>query len=118
MKIKDKSKLEDNPVYFSNRKTRALEDALEIFMDTFNEYALKNELSKEQISSFKELIIDLYFERKASYFLENKFSNFSEYIDSSISHALNKTVFNDDKENITKVFYYNNKHRLVSNEQY
>jgi hypothetical protein len=118
MKTTEKHKLVNNPVFFSNRRTEALDDALQIFLETFEEYAVKNELTNEQIDSFKELILESYLERKASYFLENKFVNFSDYIDKAIQFAMKKSFQNNDKENITKVFYYNNKHRLISNEQY
>lgn len=118
MKTTNKEKLINNPVYFSNNKTEVLEDALKMSLETFQEYASKNDLSEEQMSSFKQLILDTYLERKAVYFLENKFSNFTDYIDKAMRYALNKFFQSDDKEDITKVFYYNNKHRLISNEQY
>ncbi len=118
MKTIDKEKLINNPVYFSNNKSEALEDALRMFLETFKEYASLNDLSADQISSFQQLIMETYQERKAVYFLESKFSNFTDYIDTAINFALNTSLQSNDKENITKVFYYKNKHRLVSNEQH
>jgi hypothetical protein len=118
MKTTEKQKLANNPLYFSNSKTEALEEALRMFIEAFDEYATKNELTEEQISSFKQLIMDSYAEKRAIYFIESKFSNFNDYINKSFHFALKHSFDNEDRESITKLFYYNNKHRLISNEQY
>ncbi len=118
MTATEKQKLANNPLYFSNSKTEALEDALRIFIEAFDEYARKNELTEKQISSFKQLIMDSYVEKRALYFLENKFSNFNDYINKSFHFALKHSFEDNDKESITKFFYYNKKHRLINNEQY
>jgi hypothetical protein len=75
-------------------------------------------LTEEQISSFKQLIMDSYAEKRAIYFIESKFSNFNDYINKSFHFALKHSFDNEDRESITKFSYYNNKHRLISNEQY
>jgi hypothetical protein len=118
MKTIEKQKLTKNPLYFSNSKTEALEEALRIFIEAFEEYAVKNEFTEEQISSLKQLIMDSYIEKRAVYFIENKFSNFNDYINKSFDFALKHSFDDEDKESITKFFYYNNKNRLISNEQY
>jgi hypothetical protein len=118
MKTTEKQKLANNPLYFSNSKTKALEEALRIFIEALYEYATKNELTEQQISSFKQLIMDSYLEKRAKYFLEDKFSNFNDYINKSFHFALKHSFDNENRESITKLFYYNNKHKLISNEQY
>jgi hypothetical protein len=111
MKLKDKSIFINNPIYFSNNKATALDIALERFFETFKEYALKYELTVEQIASFKELILDSYLERRTSYFLENKFFNFSQQIDEILTNASNNTQGNNSKY-FTNHFYYNYQNRL------
>lgn len=118
MKTTQKQKLTNNPLYFTNSRTEALEEALRMFLETFEEYADKNELTEDQISSFKQLILDSYIEKRASYFIDHKISNFNDYINKAFQFALKRSFDSNDKENLTSVFYYNNKHRLISNEQY
>ncbi|MDP3150001.1 MAG: hypothetical protein Q8N83_12830 [Ignavibacteria bacterium] len=113
-----KQKFRNNPIYFTNDRTQSLEEAYKLFIDTFEEYATKNNLNEEQISNFKEQILTVYLEKKASYFFETKLFEFSDYFRKSISFALTKSFDETDNKNITKLFYYNNKHRLVSHEQY
>ncbi len=51
----EKQKLANNLLYFSDSKTKALEEALRMFIQARDEYASKNELTEEQISAFKHL---------------------------------------------------------------
>lgn len=118
MTTTEKQKLANNPLYFSNSKTEALDEALRMFLEAFDEYASKNEFTEEQISSFKQIIIDSYLEKRATYFVENKFFKLNVYINTSLHYALNHSFDKDDRVSITKLFYYNNKHKLISNEQY
>jgi hypothetical protein len=75
MKRTEKLKSASNPLYFSNRKTKALEEALRVLLDAYEEYATQNSLTDEQASSAKQLIIDSYLERRAAYFVEHKLSS-------------------------------------------
>lgn len=118
METTDNNRFQNNPVYYYNHRTEALDDAFKIFLEIFQDYSLKNDLSEDQIASFKQLIMDTYIERKANYFFESKFSNFTNYIDSAIDLALNKTFQKDNKANISKVFYHNNLYRLINHEQH
>lgn len=118
MTTTEKQNLINNPLYFSNSKTEVLDEALRMFIEAFDEYAKKNELTEKQISTFKQLIMDSYTEKRALYFLENRFSSFNDYINKSFHFALQHSLGNDDIESITKLFYYNQKHRLTNNEQY
>ena len=116
MKTKSKTKFSNNPLLFSNSKTEALDDALVMFLEAFNDYALKNNLTEDQINSFKEQILSAYLERQATYFFENKIEDITDYIIKSFSFALTKKFKNDEKDNFTKFLYYNNKHSLIKHE--
>ena len=50
-------------------------------------------------------------------FLENKLGDFADYLNKAISYALTKSFKDNDREDITKMFYYNNKHHLITHEQ-
>ena len=117
MAATSKHKFRHNPVFFSDERSEALDEAYKLFMEAFAEYAAQNKLTKEQVDNFKEQILSAYLEKKASYFFENKLIEFSDYLNKTISFALTKSFKDDERENITKLFYYNNKHRLVSHEQ-
>ena len=50
MKNIELQKLVNNPIYFSNKQTEALEEALALLMEAFEEYAAKNEFTEEKIA--------------------------------------------------------------------
>lgn len=118
MITKGRQKIINNPLSFSNPKTEALDEALRMFLETFEEYANKNELTEGQISAFKKLIRDSYIEKYAVYFMENKLSDMDNYINKAFRLAFKRTFNINDKEDITRVFYYNNKHKMIRNELY
>ncbi|KPQ13965.1 MAG: hypothetical protein HLUCCX10_11675 [Algoriphagus marincola HL-49] len=118
MKPIEKLKSSKNPIYFSSPRTEALEEALRVFLEVFEEYGNKYELTEKQISSFKSLIMDSYVERRATFFLEDKFSSFNDYLFKSFQFALNEPFEEIEKEKNTNLFYYNKKHKLISNKQY
>lgn len=115
MSITEKHKI-NNPLYFNDSRVEALEEALSMFMETFNEYAIQYELSEEQMLSFKQLILDAYLEKKASYFVESKLFNFNSYLSNAFDFAMNGALPTDNKEHFTKYFYYNKKQRFISND--
>ncbi|MEA5259463.1 hypothetical protein VB264_16810 [Arcicella aquatica] len=108
----------NNPMKFSDKRSEALDEALNIFLETFDEYASKNELSNVEVTAFKKLIIDAYQERKATYFLESRLGDLSDSLDRAFKRVLASTFNSEEKEDNSNVFYYNKKHRLISNEQY
>lgn len=112
------TKQEYNPLSFSNYKTEALDKVLHLLLEALDEYAKINALNAEQTLSFRQLLIETYLERRASLFVEHKASSLSEYINKAFQLALKRSFDHDDNGNITKVYYYNNRHKLVSNEQY
>lgn len=111
-----KYRLKHNPIFFSSERNEALNEAYKLFMEAFTDYADQNELTEEQIGNFKEQILSAYLEKKAAYLLEDKLMDFSDYLRKAISFALTKSFKEEEKDNYTKLFYYNNKHHLVSHE--
>ena len=106
----------NSPMKFSDKRTEALDEALNIFLETFDEYATKNDLPDVEVVAFKKLIMDAYQERKAAYFVESRMGNLSDSLDRAFKRVLASTFNSEDND--TNVFYYNKQHRLVSNEQY
>lgn len=101
----------NNPLIVSSEKSEALEDAYELFVDTFMEYAEKHDLSEEEIFEFKNEIKKVYVFQKSIYLLENKINNFSEFLNS----ALCKTIKNEETDYITNIYYKRNSH-LITND--
>jgi hypothetical protein len=116
METKYKFKLRNNPLYFRDERGEALEDAYDLFMEAFSEYATLHKLSAEQIDSFKEQIRAAYLEKRASYFFENKLNNISEVLGKTITFALTKSYTDESRENVTSFLYYNNKRHSISHE--
>lgn len=110
-----KYKNKHNPIFFSNERSEALDEAYNLFMEAFTDYATKNELTADQIVSFKEQVLSAYLEKRATYLLEDKLTDFSTYLKKAVLFALTKT-YKEDRDSYTKLFYYNNKHHLVSHE--
>jgi hypothetical protein len=117
MTTKPKYKLRNNPIYFSDERAAALDEAYKLFIEAFTDYAIQHKLTEEQTLSFREQILNAYLEKRASYFLENKLGDFADYLNKAISYALTKSFKDNDREDITKMFYYNNKHHLITHEQ-
>lgn len=101
----------NNPLLLSSEKSEALEDAYELFVETFLEYAEKNNLTNEEIIEFQNEIKKAYLIQKSIYLLENKVNHFTDYLNS----ALCKTIKNDETDYVTKIYYKRNSH-LVTNE--
>jgi hypothetical protein len=60
MKNIELQKLANNPIYFSNKQTEALEEALALLMEAFEEYAAKNEFTEEKIALQKKMCLSFY----------------------------------------------------------
>lgn len=114
----ENKQLRNYPYYFSNSRTEALEEALSLLLEAFEEYADKNELTEEQIVSLKQLILNSYLEKRALYFVEERLLNINEHFNKAFQFALKQSFDRDAKDNLTKFFFYNNKKRLMYNEQY
>lgn len=85
-----KTRQAHNSLYFSHPARQALDEALYMFLDIFDAYASQHELTPSQISSFKQLIMEVYLERKVVNFIESKVSELSHAINKSFDVALKK----------------------------
>jgi len=109
-----KYKSDKNPLLFSDERAEALEEAYNLFLEALNEYAATHELNEEQIATFKEQVLEAYLEKRAGYFLASKITHYADYLNTALSLALNKSLDSDDsRQNITRLFYYNNKRHLI-----
>lgn len=97
-----------NPFIRHSKRTDALEEAYEIFIDTFIEYAEKNNLSESEISQFKDEIFKTYLTQKSTYLLEDKLGNISDYINTAFRHSL------ENEDSIDTKIYYNRKSHLIT----
>ena len=101
----------NNPFVRTSERTDALEEAYEIFIDIFIEYAEKNNLSEDEIIQFKDDIFKAYLTQKSTYLLEDKLGNISDYI----NFAFKQSIENDDA--IDTKIYYNRRSRLITTNE-
>jgi len=109
-------KFKNNPIAFNDERTEALDEAYNIFVEAFTEYAKIHSLSESQIESFKNQILQAYVKKKATYFMEHKLVKISEYLQKSINYAINNSIDDDEREDVTRLFYYNNKKHRIRHE--
>ena len=111
----EKAVLADNPILFRSKNTEALDTAFETFVDAFEEYVEKNRISEEEMLYLTKLINDIYLEKKASYFLNQKLG----FINGSFNQLLHKLLSSEKVDDVpVSVFYYNLKNHVKDNEQY
>lgn len=110
-------KLKNNPLLFANERTEALDEVFAQLLEALEEYATKKKLTDSEIADYKEQILKAYLEKKASYFLEDRITNCSNYLQKALGLALSKSSERKGQDNITKFFYYNNKHQMLGHEQ-
>ena len=117
METQGKDIFKNNPLHISDLRIKALDEAYKIFLEVLIEYVSKNKLDDEQIENIKGLFYHTYVEKKASYFLENKLNEFTNYISNSLNIATQDSFSTESRDNL-HLFYYNNKHSLIKHEQY
>lgn len=102
----------NNPFDFASEKTEALEEAYKIFVEIFEEYALKNNLSTEEIVEFEDAIKKAYSQKKAFYLFENRLDRMYEIM----NNAFCKTLHMEDIHFETNIYYSKKSHHLITNE--
>ncbi|PIQ22891.1 MAG: hypothetical protein COW65_00485 [Cytophagales bacterium CG18_big_fil_WC_8_21_14_2_50_42_9] len=107
-----------NPIYYHNHRVEALEEVYKTLLLMLEEASDRSNLSPEAIEYLKDQFTSVYKERVANLYLNDTLGGIVERINHLMAHACNSSFKDDDKDLPTKVIYYNNKHRLVSNEQY
>ena len=86
-----------------------------MFLSAFDQYAAEHQLTDEQISFFRQLVLEVYTEKRAAYYLEQRLSTLNEYVGDALSSAFN---YSFEKKSVTRLLYYKNKHQVITNEQY
>ena len=115
----EKNIYKDNPIAFVNERTKAIDEAYKLILEAFKDYVSQNELTNKEIEIFKDIFRKVYQERKAIAFIENKLSKYADELENAVNMALRQLNFSDEKnEDFSKILYYKNKKRLISNEQY
>lgn len=109
-------KIGANPISLKDEKTKNLDEAYDMFLETLEEYSTKNNLSPAVKESLKKEISTVYMEKKASYWLQSRISGFASFL----SKALNGNggaPENESEGDTTSMVYYKNKRRLINHEQ-
>lgn len=111
----DNNKKINFKVYASNERNEALNEAYNLFIETFLEYSERNNLSEEQILNFKEKIRDAYLYKRCSYLLDDKIQGFAEYLSNVLSFALTNSITKNEvkKDDELKLFYCNANRRYI-----
>lgn len=121
IKPENKEKLQvDNPVYFTNNKTIALDEAREAFAKAIEQYLAKKEqdLTEEElrlISTIIEQINTVYLQKRANHFIEERVMEFSNRIQDFVYKAV-MPLKNKDVDPVTNFLYYNNKRHVINHE--
>ncbi len=102
-------------MYKKSLKMEVLEEAFNSFLDIINEYASQHNLSEEDKKQLFKLVEDAYVNKKIEYFLDEKLSKFSSFLDFSYCFALKKPDSKDSKSNYC-VAYVKHLKQLVANE--
>ncbi len=102
-------------MYKKSLKMEVLEEAFNSFLDIINEYASQQSLSEEDKKQLLKLVEDAYVNKKIEYFLDERLSKFSSFLDFSYCFALKKPNSKDIKSNYS-IAYVKHLKQLVANE--
>ena len=89
-KVKDKN-------ISKNLKIRVLDEAFDSFKEIIDEYAQAHDLSEKDYETLLDLANKAYLEKKMTYFLEDKLSNFGAYLWWSAACVLRQDFCKEDK---------------------
>ena len=110
------NKIGSNPISLNDEKTKNLDEAYGLFLETLEEYSSKHNLSQDLKESLKKEVSTAYMEKKASYWLQSRVTGFANFL----SRALNGNggaPENEPEGDTTSMVYYKNKRRLINHEQ-
>ena len=77
-------------MYNKSLKVKVLEEAFNSFLDIINEYASLHDLSDADKEELVKLARDAFYDKKIKYYLEDKLSSYSSFLDFSANLALKK----------------------------
>jgi len=99
-----------------NDKSIALDKAYNIFLKALNEYA-KNNGNGIDVSEIRQILHDVYTDKKLAYYIENKLGKFNNYLNDMLSMTSKYLNEKDDRE-FTKMFYLKHMRQILRNERY
>jgi uncharacterized protein YktA (UPF0223 family) len=108
--------LNNECMYKKSLKEKILDDAYKSFKDIISEYSEKNNISESDKDLLYRLILKAYLDKKMQYFLEDKLSDMSSYLDFALNFALQNDNKDIDKSNLNIFYVKHLKKSLVSNE--
>jgi hypothetical protein len=118
MTIMETTYKHNNPIALNNHRINALDEAYQIFLTVLDEYIQKNDLNPEDIKEIKNALVKAYNEKKISYYLDNKFDKFTNYIDYALGAALTNLGQSKENREFKNIFYLKHTKQLLTNEQY
>lgn len=95
-------------------KIRVLDEAFDSFKEIINEYAEAHDLSKKDYESLLNLAQKAYLEKKMSYFLEDRLSDYASYLLLSVGCALKQNSCEEDK--YYDIMYFKQLNHTFTNE--
>ena len=107
-KVKDKNASK-------NLKIRVLDEAFDSFKEIIDEYAQAHDLSEKDYETLLDLANKAYLEKKMTYFLEDKVSNFGAYLWWAATCALRQDSCKEDKY-YDKIMYFKQLNHTFTNE--
>ena len=102
-------------MYNKSLKVKVLEEAFNSFLDIINEYASLHDLSDADKEELVKLARDAFYDKKIKYYLEDKLSSYSPFLDFSANLALKKNGKEIDKSS-WNILYVKQLKQLVTNE--
>ena len=95
-----------------NKELEASKYAYDTLVNAFELLAIKNQLDENTIIAFKKVLLNIYLEKKATNFVENKLDTINTYLEELANNALSG---GNKEEEPTNLFIYRTK-KLVSYE--
>lgn len=77
-------------MYKKSLRMEVLEEAFNSFLDIINEYASQQDLSEEYKKQLLKLVEDAYVNKRIEYFLNERLSKFTSFLDFSYCFACNQ----------------------------
>ncbi len=71
-----------------NKELDASKYAYNTLLNAFEELATNNQLDESAIGAFKEVLLRIYLEKKATYFVENRLDTMSAYLEELANNVL------------------------------
>lgn len=101
-------------MYNKSLKIKILEEAFNSFLDIIDEYASQHGLSNIDKEDLIKLAKDAFIDKKIEYYLEDKLSSYSSFLEFSTNLALKNNVKKAEKSSLN-ILYVKQLKQLVTN---